>query len=94
MTKSGQSADLAADIGMCVCRPVNRIAVSPIGEVLAAATTRGLYTFDLLDPSRSVIPITAKLPAAVTSLLWNPANSGLYTGCANGAIRLYRQFLV
>ena len=75
-------------------RPVHRIAVSPIGESLAAATTGGLYTVDLLDPSSTVAPITAKLPAAVTSLLWNPVNSGWYTGSANGSIRLYRQMYV
>jgi WD40 repeat protein len=75
-------------------RPVNRVAVSPIGESLAAATTVGLYTVDLLDPSSAVAPIAAMLPAAITSLMWNPMNSGLYTGGANGSIRLYRQMFV
>ena len=49
---------------------------------------------DVLDASVGIAPVAAKLPAAVTSLLWNPANSGLYTGSANGTIRLYRQLYV
>ena len=68
-----------------------------MSESLGAVTTGGLYTVDLLDPSSSsssVAPIAAKLPSAVTSLLWNPTNAGLYTGCASGAIRLYRQMFV
>ena len=75
-------------------RPVKRIAVSPVGESLAVATTGGLYTVDLLDSSSAYAPVAAKLPAAVTSLLWNPANFGLYTGSNNGTIRLYRQLYV
>lgn len=73
---------------------MKRIAVSPVGESLAVATTGGLYTLDLLEPSSAIAPVAAKLPAAVSSLLWNPANSGLYTGSANGTIRLYRQLYV
>ena len=49
---------------------------------------------DLLDSSSAYAPVAAKLPAAVTSLLWNPANFGLYTGSNNGTIRLYRQLYV
>lgn len=68
------------------------MAMSPAGNTLAVVTALGLYTLDLLDvASLRVTPVATKLPAAVTSLLWNTVTGGLYAGSSNGTIRLYRQ---
>lgn len=68
------------------------MAVSPMGDSLAAVTALGLYSVDLRDVATlSVTPITTHLPAPVTSLHWNTVTDGLYCGSSNGSIRLYRQ---
>ena len=93
--KNASQTFQAACLPVCLSRAVTIMAVSPVGDSLAAVTALGLYSVDLLDEgSLAVTPITTKLPAPVTSLLWNSATGGLYAGSSSGSIRLYRQLPV
>ena len=71
---------------------ITQLAVSPVGDAAAVATSYGIYCVDLLDPGCHMAPVSVEvLAAAVTGLTWNAATGEIVAGGSDGCVRVWRR---